>query len=125
MLLERLLVVTVTKTPSVYCFLQDDELKQLRYTPEYYLTEEPECAAEWDWDRDAYEFVAEFTEANSEDWDRMYPVNVRIIKRKVDGQHFKYFEHCDSWDDRLSLYTGEYGGVEPVTPKTVTKTVYE
>jgi hypothetical protein len=125
MLLERLLVVTVTKTPSVYCFLEADDLTRLKYTPEYYQTEDPEYAKERDWDRDNYEFVEEFTESNTEDWDRMYPLYVRIIKRKSDGQYFKYYEHAESWDDRLCLYTGEYGGIEAVTRKEVMKVVYE
>lgn len=113
--------------PSVYCFLHESELEDLKYDNTYYQTEDSDFYNGYDWDRDNYTFVEEYDSAGESDWDRYnYGIRNRIIQRKSDGKYFKWYEHTDSWMDGVTcLWVGEYGDIAEVVSEVVTKTVWK
>ena len=108
--------------PSTHCFLDDDEYGS-GYTSEELLKEHPEDYEDQDFNREDYKIIDSFHITN------IYGsyaevLDVRIIRRISDGRYFRMQIHTDSWSSTSYGSCGDYGGIDEVVPREVTKTEY-
>lgn len=105
------------KFPSAICFLDPNDRERIKWDDIAEDRKDPEYEADHDFNVDDYELVDETHDA-SDYGDR---ITEYYVKRKSDGRFFKLRIYDDSWSDAYRGWPGEYGEINEVIGKPVTK----